>query len=610
MMNVTEMINNLSDEEIASSAGSTGSRNPPAVRESSKRGGNRFSSSMKKLFHKLSSRSSSSQPSSQEEEEQMNEQHPVESRRSSMEREESLRLVDVTPDPVGGESSKKGEETCNKSANKSAESSTSALTGDGKIGTAEVNNLHPEALAANTLHNSSGLFSPDVLDAIAKDAKGGTNSISKFDASTSAEADGPFQVKNLFFATAEGARAAAMAKQPRQSSMKLRSSVGSASSESSFSNNNKNKKRRVNFHGSIRCRPHITINQFSPEEFYATWRTEEDKYAAQQETLATARRIKKLYAAWFSSDNNAGNLAEYLPVEEQPWYIDTEEETSRGIEHLRAKAHTQARRDQKRYIVDAVPYEQFVQRRSGMADSCELAMTSYEISEACRNWANHKAMGDAIHGEKRRESLLNKYAGAAKRMSKLDANLLAGLERLVEEDEESDEEGLGSQRKLRGGEDNDDDNGSNGKQDRRRSSAISFEKHDALIAEELNALVDDENDLNGNESNGQAASQSNNDQETSVISKFETCTLDQEVASGRLQMHQNAGVNAFIGQLNRDTETLSSSKSTASSDRSSLASRQRRTSFQFLHTSTGANAAAAHAAALAAACLEEDSEEK
>ena len=317
--------------------------------------------------------------------------------------------------------------------------------------------------------------------------------------------------------------------------------------------------------------------------------------------------MKKLYAAWFSSDNNAGNLAEYLPVEEQPWYIDTEEETSRGIEHLRTKAHTQARRDQKRYIVDAVLYEQFVQRRSGMNDSSGLAMTSYEISEACRNWANHKAMGDAIHGEKRRESLLNKYAGAAKRMSKLDAKLLAGMEMLVEEDEESDEEGLGSQRKLRGGEDNEDDNGSNSKQGRRRSSAISFEKHDALIAEELNVLVDDEN---GNESNGQAASQSNNDQETSVISKFEICTLDEIMASGRLQMHQNTAVNAFIGQLNSDTETLSSSMSTASSDRSSLASRQRRTSFQFLHTSTGANAAAAQAAALAAACLEEDGEEE
>ena len=163
--------------------------------------------------------------------------------------------------------------------------------------------------------------------------------------------------------------------------------------------------------------------------------------------------MKKLYKQWFSSDNNAGNSAQYLPVEEQPWYIDTEEETSRGVEHLRSRAHTQARRDQKRYIVDAVLYEQFVQRRSGMNDSSGLAMTSYEISEACRNWANEKAHGDAIHGEKRRESLLNKYAGAAKRMSKLDAKLLAGLERLVEEDEESDEEGRGSQRKLRGGDD-------------------------------------------------------------------------------------------------------------------------------------------------------------
>ena len=606
MMNVTEVINNLSDEEIPSSAGGTGGtvRNPPSVGRSSRNGGNRPSSSMKKLLHKLSSRSSS-----QDIEKQIHDQHAAESSPHplSMEREESLRLVDVTPDPVGAGSSEKCEHAGNSSANKSAESSTSALTGDDQIGTVKVTNLHPDALADNTLQNSSGLFSQDVLDAIAKDAKAGTNSISNFDTSTSAEADGPFQVKNLFFATAEGARAAAMAKQPRQSSMKLRSSVGSASSESSFSNNNKIKKRRVNFHGSIRCRPHITINQFSPEEFYAMWRTEEDKYAAQQETLATARKMKKLYAAWFSSDNNAGNLAEYLPVEEQPWYIDTEEETSRGIEHLRTKAHTQARRDQKRYIVDAVLYEQFVQRRSGMADSCELAMTSYEISEACRNWANEKALGDAIHGEKRRESLLKKYAGAAKRMSKLDANLLAGLERLVEEDEESDEEGLGSQRKLRGG----DDDGGNGKQGRRRSSAISFEKHDALIAEELNALVDDDDDANGNGSNGQAVSQSNNDQETtSIISKFETCTLDVLMASGRLQMHQNTAVNAFIGQLNSDAKTLSSSMSTASSDRSSLASRQRRTSFQFLHTSTGANAAAAQAAAIAAACLEEDSEEK
>ena len=72
----------------------------------------------------------------------------------------------------------------------------------------------------------------------------------------------------------------------------------------------------------------------------------------------------------------------------------------------------------------------------------------------------------------------------------------------------------------------------------------------------------------------------------------------------------NTAVNAFVGQLNSDAETLSSSMSTASSDRASLASRQRRTSFQVLHTSTGANAAAAQAAALAAACLEEGGEEE
>ena len=282
---------------------------------------------------------------------------------------------------------------------------------------------------------------------------------------------------------------------------------------------------------------------------------------------------------------------------------------------MRTRAHTQARRDQKRYIVDAVLYEQFVQRRSGMNDSSGLAMTSFEISEACRNWANHKAKGDAIHSEKRRISLLNKYAGAAKRMSKLDANLLAGLEKLVEEDEESDEdEGLGSQRKLRGGED-DDGNGSNGKQGRRRSSAISFEKHDALIAEELNALVHDEDEgdeeEDGNKSNGQRASQSNNDPETSIITKFEVCTLDEQLASGRLQMHQNTAVNAFIGQLSSDVETLTLSTSTASSE-SCQASRQRRTSFQFLHASAGANAAAAQAASLAAAAayFEEGSEEE
>ena len=278
---------------------------------------------------------------------------------------------------------------------------------------------------------------------------------------------------------------------------------------------------------------------------------------------------------------------------------------------MRTRAHTQARRDQKRYIVDAVLYEQLVQRRSGMNDSGGLAMTSYGISENCRSWANEKAKGDALHGEMRRESLLNKYAGAAKRMSKLDAHLLAGLEKLVEEDEESDEEeGRGSQRKLRGGEDDDDD-GSNGKQDRRRSSAISFEKHDALIAEELNALVDDEDEEDGSGSDGQGATQFKKDQEASIISKFEVCVLDDCVQSGRLQMHQNTTVNAFIGQLNSDVETLSSSTSTATSsgsDRSCLDSRQRRTSFQFLQTSAGTTAAAAQAAALAAACLEEGGE--
>lgn len=160
---------------------------------------------------------------------------------------------------------------------------------------------------------------------------------------------------------------------------------------------------------------------------------------------------------------------------------------------MRTRAHTRARKEQKIHIVDAVLYEQFVQRQSGMNDSSLLAMTSSEISDHCREWADQKARGDAIHGEKRRESLLARCGPAAKEISMLDAQLLVERKEHVREDEETveEEKGRGSQRTP--GENMDDDDK---KPERRRSSAISFERHDAVIAEELNALVADE-DANG-----------------------------------------------------------------------------------------------------------------
>ena len=203
--------------------------------------------------------------------------------------------------------------------------------------------------------------------------------------------------------------------------------------------------------------------------------------------------MRKLYAKWPASDDHGARLNDFPPIEEQPWYIDTESETSRGIEQMRTRAHTRARKEQKIHIVDAVLYEQFAQRQSGMNDSSLLAMTSSEISDHCREWADQKARGDAIHGEKRRESLLARCGPAAKEMSMLDAQLLVERKEHVREDEETveEEKGRGSQRTP--GENMDDDDK---KPERRRSSAISFERHDAVIAEELNALVADE-DANG-----------------------------------------------------------------------------------------------------------------
>jgi len=545
---------NLSDEEVSHESGtSTGTGGSRSVRRGGGRDQDRPPGSIRTFFTQLSARGGLGTEISAS-----SEKTGESSRRSSMEKQDSLRLADVTP------------------------------------------------ADRNALQNSSRLFSPDAdaPSATAKDAKAAADSLSNFEASTSAEADGTFQAKNLFFATAEGARAV-------RSSVRV--GVGSTTSCSSFSNNDRKSKKRkgVTFHPSIRCRPHISISQFSPDEFRATWRSESDKFASQQEILATARKMKESYAAWFARDKSAGQLAQFLPLEEQPWYISTEQETSRGIEHMVSKTHTRARRDQKKHIVEAVLYEQFVQRQSGMNDSGGIAMTSNGISEHCRQWADQKAKGDAIHGEKRRESLLNKYAGAAKRMSKLDAQLLAGLEKLAEEDGESDEEeeGRGSERKLRGGDDDGDSGGgSRGTQGHRRSSAISFEKHDALIAEELNSLVDDEDEKDGEITRDPRANQVDKEQRrTSVISKFELCTLDEQIASGRIQMHQNACVDTSIGQTNSDFIEINLSSSISTD--SSAVPRERRTSFQFLHTSAGANAAAARATALAAACLEESDEE-
>jgi len=445
---------------------------------------------MKQLFtSRWPNKDGSAAPSSSQTENHTATGEKAEHRRPSMEKEESLRLVDVN--------------TC------SAESSTSVLTTDDQAGELTLK-LRPQALGDNTLHNSSSLFSQKLLDAIQRDAEQGTNSISNFDyASASAtNPNGPFQVKDLFFATAQGTKA------------------GSNS-----------KKRRVTFNRSILCRPHISRDQITEEEKYAYWRNESDKYATQQETLATARKMRKLYAEWLASDDHGANLADFPPIEEQPWYtcIDTESETPRGIEQMRTRAHTRARKEQKIHIVDAVLYEQFVQRRSGMNDSSLLAMTSSEISNHCREWSEEKARGDAIHGEKRRESLLARCGPAAKGMNMLDAQLLVGRKEHVREDEETveEEKGRGSQRTP--GENMEDDDK---KQKRRRSSAISFERHDAVIAEELNALVHDED---GNEDNGNSASQKPNQtyskEDASVISKLELCTLDEQVASGLLQIN-------------------------------------------------------------------------
>ena len=446
-------------------------------------GADRRPSSMKQLFtSRWPNKDGSAAPSPSQVESHAASEEKLEQRRPSMEKEESLRLVDVN--------------TC------SAESST--LDDQAEELTLK---LRPQALGDNTMHNSSSLFSQKLLDAIQKDAEQGTNSISNFDCASTSATDGPFQVKGLFFATVQGTKA-----------------------------ESNSKKRRVTFNRSILCRPHINRDQITEEEKCAYWRNDADKYATQQETLATARKMRKLYAEWVASDDHDANLTDFPPIEEQPWYIDSLAETSRGIEQMRTKAHTRARKEQKRHIVDAVLYEQFVQRRSGMNDSSLLAMTSSEISNHCREWADQKARGDALHGEKRRESLLARCGPAAKGMDMLDAQLLVGLKEHAREDEEAveEEEGRGTGSQRRHGENTDDGD----EKPERRSSAISFERHDAVIAEELNALVDDE----GN-STDQKSNQTNNKEEASVISKFELCTLDEQVASGLLQMRSNTDVD-------------------------------------------------------------------
>ena len=457
--------------ESSSASGTTGS------------GADRRPSNMKQLFTSRwpNKDGSAALPSSSQVEPPARTEEKDDQRRPPMEKEESLRLVDVN--------------TCCSAESSTPDDQTEELT----------LKLRPQALGDNTMHNSSSLFSQKLLDAIQKDAEQGTNSISNFDCASTSATDGPFQVKGLFFATVQGTKA-----------------------------ESNSKKRRVTFNRSILCRPHINRDQITDEEKYAYWRNDADKYATQQETLATARKMRKLYAEWVASDDHDANLTDFPPIEEQPWYIDDDDATSRGIEQMRTKAHTRARKEQKRHIVDAVLYEQFVQRRCGMNDSGLLAMTSSEISNHCREWADQKARGDAIHGEKRRESLLARCGPAAKGMNIHDAQLLVGLKDYVHKDEEAaeEEEDRGSQ--LTPGENMDDDD----EKQRRRSSAISFERHDAVIAEELNALVDDE----GN-STDQKSNQTNNKEEASVISKFELCTLDEQVASGLLQMRSNTDVD-------------------------------------------------------------------
>ena len=118
-------------------------------------------SSMKQLFtSRWPNKDGSAAPSSSQTESHAATEEKTERRRPSMEKEESLRLVDVN--------------TC------SAESSTSVLTTDDQAGELTLK-MRPQALGGNTLHNSSSLFSQKMLDAIQRDAEQGTNSISNFD---------------------------------------------------------------------------------------------------------------------------------------------------------------------------------------------------------------------------------------------------------------------------------------------------------------------------------------------------------------------------------------------------------------------------------------------
>ena len=167
--------------ESSSASGTTGS------------GADRRPSNMKQLFTSRwpNKDGSAALPSSSQVEPPARTEEKDDQRRPPMEKEESLRLVDVN--------------TCCSAESSTPDDQTEELT----------LKLRPQALGDNTMHNSSGLFSEKLLNAIQRDALQGTNSISNFDNSTSAT-DGTFQVKDLFFATSQGTNAGSKAKKANE----------------------------------------------------------------------------------------------------------------------------------------------------------------------------------------------------------------------------------------------------------------------------------------------------------------------------------------------------------------------------------------------------------
>eukprot|EP00562_Extubocellulus_spinifer_P026491 CAMPEP_0178652362 /NCGR_PEP_ID=MMETSP0698-20121128/22601_1 /TAXON_ID=265572 /ORGANISM="Extubocellulus spinifer, Strain CCMP396" /LENGTH=522 /DNA_ID=CAMNT_0020294047 /DNA_START=230 /DNA_END=1796 /DNA_ORIENTATION=+ len=375
----------------------------------------------------------------------------------------------------------------------------------------------------NTMHNSSSIFDTTSVDSMGLSDRDGNDE------------KPPSSAMHRFLGLFATTRA--------DSNKTAATAITEASSYDASGNIKPHEPARVTFKPSISCRPYISLLDYSPEEYGATWVTEPEKMEAQQEVCITAkmmrRKVKELKRlqeeenvvgvsdGTSSSSQHAAlgssSSSKYTRIEEEPWYIDTPTLTSRGIEHMRTKRDTQRRREHKRSVVEGVLNEQYLQRMESAHDSLGLALTSHEISRESMVVAWGKARGDERHGESERDSFLKRYASAAMRLSQLDAEALASVG--------NDDEWAQQSPTDAGTGQGDEEHEFN------RSTAVSFEKHHALVCEELNELVDEDNDSSIKDRNGSEGGETTTGEDSSqvsIISKMEVCVLDAEVAAGNI----------------------------------------------------------------------------